>query len=414
MTNSLSSSKLLISQEIENPSSFNLSIPLPEESLSAPVCGAGEMGESITPHTKIVASPAPPSREVLPCSPTLVLFGEKSQNSEAQSVVKPSGDLPTEEVEVYSTPVSSTMSEQLFDGDLPEGRGPNEEEEEEEAPLKQSRKGVRSANFLTLGVLDLEGFNIVHVTYLNNEPSKSTKQRKIKGKGKMVTSYTKEGQEEMERDRKRRRECYLSEEPTSTPLHVGSSDTESYDAAVYVVKRRKEAEVDKKVSKRDTKQSKPIKVPCPHIQKPVEEKEMTREEQIEEMENQKVLNGRVFNPDILIEPRMSTLFDSVSLQSWDHLFKPLTPYLHEPEVRISYYQMELLDDGEIRTIVKDVKIHLDEETLGIILGVPMKGIWSIEGCKPSSGLTTHATKRAGHKASRSAKEVFEEGISTIL
>ncbi|KAG5586716.1 hypothetical protein H5410_047150, partial [Solanum commersonii] len=101
---------------------------------------------------------------------------------------------------------------------------------------------------------------------------------------------------------------------------------------------------------------------------------MTREVQIAKMENQKVLNGRVFDPDILTEPGMSTLFYSVSRQSWDHLFEPSAPYLHELKVREFYYKMELLDDGGIRTIVRDVKIHLDEKTLGIILGVPVKGI----------------------------------------
>ncbi|KAH0650490.1 hypothetical protein KY284_030402 [Solanum tuberosum] len=158
----------------------------------------------------------------------------------------------------------------------------------------------------------------------------------------------------------------------------------------------KEAEVDRVKSKEVQKSTK--KISCkesPRIQKLEEEKEMTREAQIEEMENQKVLNGRVFDPDILTELGMSTLFYSVSLQSWDHLFKPSAPYLHKHEVRKFYYKMELLDDGGIRTIVKDVKIHLDEETLGIMLCVPVKGIWSIEGCKPSSGFTTHATKRGG-------------------
>ncbi|KAH0738289.1 hypothetical protein KY290_036994 [Solanum tuberosum] len=192
------------------------------------------------------------------------------------------------------------------------------------------------------------------------------------------------------RARKRRKEGHLPEEPTSTPLPVGSSETESYDAAVYMEKRGKEVEVErvkskvvqkstkksplKKVSKRATEQSKPIKIPGTRIQKPVEENQLTREARIGEMENQKVLNGRVFDPDILTEPGMSTLFDSVSLQSWDHLFEPLAPYFHEPKVREFYYKMELLDDGGIRTIVRDVKIHLDEETLGIILGVPVKGI----------------------------------------
>ncbi|KAG5605685.1 hypothetical protein H5410_027177 [Solanum commersonii] len=46
-----------------------------------------------------------------------------------------------------------------------------------------------------------------------------------------------------------------------------------------------------------------------------------------------------------------------------------------------------------RTTVKEVKIFLDEETLGIILCVPVKVIQSIEGCKPSNEFTKHATKR---------------------
>jgi len=33
----------------------------------------------------------------------------------------------------------------------------------------------------------------------------------------------------------------------------------------------------------------------------------------------------------------------------------------------------------VRTTVKEVEIFLDEETLGIILGVPVKEIRSIEG-----------------------------------
>uniref|UniRef100_M1DAC8 Uncharacterized protein n=1 Tax=Solanum tuberosum TaxID=4113 RepID=M1DAC8_SOLTU len=124
MANSSSSSKLPISQEIENPSSFNLSIPPPEESPSTPVCGVGETAESNTPHTEVVASPALQFGEVLPYSPTLVLSYEKSQNSEAQSIVKPTLETPIEQLEVVSRAVSSTMSERLFEGDLPEGKTP--------------------------------------------------------------------------------------------------------------------------------------------------------------------------------------------------------------------------------------------------------------------------------------------------
>ncbi|KAH0715953.1 hypothetical protein KY285_008859 [Solanum tuberosum] len=70
------------------------------------------------------------------------------------------------------------------------------------------------------------------------------------------------------------------------------------------------------------------------------------------MEKQKVLNGRVFDLEILREYGMSTLFDYVSLQSWEHLFEAPAPYLHEPEVREFSYKMELLNDGGIWTTVK--------------------------------------------------------------
>ncbi|KAH0633619.1 hypothetical protein KY284_036405 [Solanum tuberosum] len=101
---------------------------------------------------------------------------------------------------------------------------------------------------------------------------------------------------------------------------------------------------------------------------------MTKEERIAEMENQKVLNDRL-GPSI----------------------RTPVPYLHEPEVRKFYYKMELLEDVGIRTSVKNIKIFLDEETLGFILGVPARGIRSIEGCKPSSEFSKQATKRGDIK-----------------
>ncbi|KAG5581448.1 hypothetical protein H5410_052075 [Solanum commersonii] len=99
MSNPNSSSKTPLSQEVENPSSFNFSIPTPEEYPSTPVCGA------------------------LVCTPTLVLSGGKSQKSEAQSVTKPGTELFSQEIEVGSMALSSTISEKLFEGDLLEGKG---------------------------------------------------------------------------------------------------------------------------------------------------------------------------------------------------------------------------------------------------------------------------------------------------
>ncbi|KAH0698786.1 hypothetical protein KY284_013001 [Solanum tuberosum] len=59
--------------------------------------------------------------------------------------------------------------------------------------------------------------------------------------------------------------------------------------------------------------------------------------------------------------------------------------------------MELLEGGGITTTVQNVEIHLDEENLGIILGVPVVGVRTIEGCKPSSDFSKLATKRGDVK-----------------
>ncbi|KAH0644959.1 hypothetical protein KY284_032843 [Solanum tuberosum] len=148
---------------------------------------------------------------------------------------------------------------------------------------------------------------------------------------------------------------------------------------------------------------------------------MTREERIAAMENQKVLNGRVFDPDILTKFGMSNLFDVVSIQGWNHLFETPVPYLHEPEVREFFYKMELLEGGGITTTVRDVEICLDEEMLGIILGVPVEGIRMIEGCKPSSDFIKLATKCGDVKRSGLPKkflkgdyQLFFEFINKVL
>ncbi|KAH0665458.1 hypothetical protein KY290_027691 [Solanum tuberosum] len=124
MSISESSSKESVSQEVENPSSFNFSVPPPKESPFTPVCGVGEMDESISPVGDILVSPIRPSENLLGCSPTLVLSGDKSPNSEAQSVTKPNQGLFTEETNIGSLEVSPTISERVFEGDLPEGQGP--------------------------------------------------------------------------------------------------------------------------------------------------------------------------------------------------------------------------------------------------------------------------------------------------
>ncbi|KAH0701672.1 hypothetical protein KY285_015950 [Solanum tuberosum] len=122
------------------------------------------------------------------------------------------------------------------------------------------------------------------------------------------------------RNRRQRRDGHMpADEPTSTPLYVGSSETESDDNVRAVTKRRKEAEVERAKAKMGSKSVKKLPVkkakvtkkahtkpnlvkgPSPSVQKPVEEYVLTRDERIAEMEREKVLNGRVFYLDILIE-----------------------------------------------------------------------------------------------------------------
>ncbi|KAG5609884.1 hypothetical protein H5410_021165 [Solanum commersonii] len=171
-------------------------------------------------------------------------------------------------------------------------------------------------------VPDLEVVDTLHEAKHDDEPAKSEKKRKRKGKGKMVVSQT-------TRERKRiyvtRNESQklmgdalaANEEPISTPLHIGSSETNFDDIVRAIVKRKKEAEVERvkskeghksvkkalvkkeSVSNRATVKSKPVRRPGPPVQKPVKEKVLTREERIAEMEKQRVLNGIVFDPEIL-------------------------------------------------------------------------------------------------------------------
>ncbi|KAH0670592.1 hypothetical protein KY285_024855 [Solanum tuberosum] len=249
MSNPDSSSKTPLSQEVENPSSFDFSIPTPEESPSTLVCGAGEMADSVTPQTEVVSSPVSPSDKALVCTPTLVLSGDKSHKSEAQSMTKPGAELFSEEIEVGSMAVSSTISEKLFEGDLLEGKGPDsciltaraelvvvqslaslrgdtqptlldqelrspdqvphrsepifdqtsksldigsdKEEEEEEILLKWNSKGMREGNKSQENVLELETIKGTPSIAIVEEFAKQEKKCQRKGKGKLVLTHPK-------------------------------------------------------------------------------------------------------------------------------------------------------------------------------------------------------------------------------
>lgn len=223
-----------------------------------------------------------------------------------------------------------------------------------------------------------------------------------------------------ERIRKMRQKGLLAVEPTSTHVPIEDSETQSEDITRYVAKRKRDAEEENVISKRTQKRvrkssakrekltkqrssakgkrvrkhvnKQPLMGPGLRVQNQSEEEEMTREERIEKMEHQKVLTCKVFDTDIITKFGMATLFDAVTIQGWNHLSEPPAPYLHEPEVCEFFYKMKLLEGGGITTTVRDVEICLDKETLGIILGVAVVGIITIEGCKPTEELTKLATK----------------------
>ena len=66
---------------------------------------------------------------------------------------------------------------------------------------------------------------------------------------KMMGSVIEANKNQIERNSKKRRYALVREVPNSTPLHVGSSETESYNIPMAVTKRRKESKTKKVISK---------------------------------------------------------------------------------------------------------------------------------------------------------------------
>ncbi|KAG5582067.1 hypothetical protein H5410_052694 [Solanum commersonii] len=75
---------------------------------------------------------------------------------------------------------------------------------------------------------------------------------------------------------------------------------------------------------------------------------------------QRVLGGRVFDPDIITKPGMTKSF-----------------VLHEEKVRELYYNIEFAENGSINSNVGGKSLYLDEDLLGQILEVPREGIRSL-------------------------------------
>ena len=65
----------------------------------------------------------------------------------------------------------------------------------------------------------------------------------------MMGSVIEANKNQIERNSKKRRYALVREVPNSTPLQVGSSETESYNILMAVTKRRKESKTKKVISK---------------------------------------------------------------------------------------------------------------------------------------------------------------------
>ncbi|KAH0644978.1 hypothetical protein KY284_032862 [Solanum tuberosum] len=107
---------------------------------------------------------------------------------------------------------------------------------------------------------------------------------------------------------------------------------------------------------------------------------------------QKVLSGRVFDPEIIRKPGMSTLADAVEIQSWTHLFMTQSTIMHEEQVREFYYNLEFTENGSLNTQDGNRLFHLNKERLGEILEVPREGIKSVVGQTCSKSFANECAK----------------------
>lgn len=181
----------------------------------------------------------------------------------------------------------------------------------------------------------------------------------------------------------------VQEDPVIYLVPIENSDSKSEEVSKYVSKRRREPRGENERFNESQKNSKKplvkkvkkviarkkrkfevslVKGPGPSVKS--DGTDMTREERVEKMKLQNVLNSQVFAKDILTDHGMGALVDSVTIQEWGHFFEPPLSYLHELEVHEFYYKMDLLVEGSIFTSVKRVSISLNEEILGIIFDVP--------------------------------------------
>ncbi|KAG5605230.1 hypothetical protein H5410_026722 [Solanum commersonii] len=350
---------------------FNTPI-LPEmPSPSTPVCRVSETNEPTTPITTMLSpkndelhGPIPVQIENHHFSPTMVLSLDGSTSSKARSVSQPSVEKQPLEPELLSqpAPVSFIMFERLFNGDLPIEKGVESNiltvGEEWILQTLAGMKGDIHHPFFDLElpdplkhgmvpVFDHTPKALLHPAFVQREAvedediSKAVVSHKAprseKGKGKMIDL-------------------------------VPQNFFKSYSTRGSQKKLLHEAMAANKKTQTESKEN---------LVETLEDTCEPRSEHEEESGSplKKARGGKVLEKNDLV--------DCVDLQEWTCLFEWPSSFLHEPEVYDFYYKMLLNEDGSIDTQFHGVDIHLYQDTLGIILEVPCKGINSIEGCTPS-------------------------------
>lgn len=100
--------------------------------------------------------------------------------------------------------------------------------------------------------------------------------------------------------------------------------------------------------------------------------------------SQKVLWGRVFDPEIVEQTGIRELMEIMEFQKWSHLFTLQSPKVYEDEVTSFYAGLFVVDEATLCLTVNGKDFFLDEDTLGDILEVPTYGIRTLEGAACSA------------------------------
>lgn len=98
------------------------------------------------------------------------------------------------------------------------------------------------------------------------------------------------------------------------------------------IKRTKEGVVEEPVPKSDKGLGSKRKREKVEIQ-------ISIEARTEVLKTQKVLCGRVYDPNVMPKPGMRDLPDAVELQLWTHLFVSNVQILHEQQIKQFYNQL---------------------------------------------------------------------------